>query len=213
MKTLILSTLALVSLAFAMPAKAEEVAAPKEAPLKMAEIGKAAPDFTGTDSNGNPVKLSDHKGKIVVLEWSNNECPFVVKHYGSKNMQTLQKEAATDGVVWLTVLSSAKGKEGYVEPAQANQIVTDMDSMRTATIMDESGAIGHLYGAKTTPHMFVIDKEGVLVYEGAIDDNKSFDPKTIQGAKNYVREALASLKEGKPIETASTNPYGCGVKY
>lgn len=178
-----------------------------------AVVGQAAPDFTGTDTNGKTHKLSDFKGKTVVLEWTNPECPFVVKHYGSGNMQKLQAEATKDGVIWLSVVSSAEGKEGNMTGEQANAYMTEQKSTPTARILDASGEIGKLYGAKTTPHMFVIDAKGTLVYAGAIDDNDSFSPDTITGAKNYVAAALQNLKDGKPVETASTKPYGCGVKY
>jgi hypothetical protein len=176
-------------------------------------VGQPAPDFTGTDSNGVKHTLSEHKGKTVVLEWTNPLCPFVVKHYESKNMQTLQKEATAEGVIWLTVASSAEGKEGYMSPADTNKYMTEQGSAATAWILDPSGDIGHLYGATATPNMFVIDPEGTLVYAGAIDDNDSFKPETIKGAKNYVREAMKAVKDGKKVEVASSKPYGCGIKY
>ena len=200
MKSLILPVLAL--LAFATPSFAQT-----------AEIGKPAPDFKTTDTNGKPESISQYKGKAIVLEWSNPDCPFVHKHYDSGNMQALQKETTADGVIWLTIASSAEGKEGYQTAAEANKWMADKKSAPTARILDPSGDIGHMYGAKTTPHMFVIDPAGTLVYMGAIDDNDSFKPETIAGAKNYVREALKAIKAGKPIETASTKSYGCSVKY
>ena len=178
-----------------------------------AVVGQPAPDFTGTDSNGVKHTLAEHKGKTVVLEWTNPGCPFVVKHYDSNNMQTLQKEATADGVVWLSINSSALDKEGYQTAEAANAYMKEKAAASTARILDPTGTIGQLYGAQTTPHMYVINAEGVLVYAGAIDDNDSFKPETITGAKNYVREALASIKAAKPIEVASTKPYGCGVKY
>ena len=194
------------------------VMAVMSAPLSAAQaetavVGKPAPDFTGTDTNGKTHKLSDFKGKTVVLEWTNPECPYVVKHYGSGNMQKLQAEATKDGVIWLSVASSADGKEGNMTGDEANAYMTEQKSAPTARILDASGTIGHLYGAKTTPHMFVIDKAGTLVYAGAIDDNDNFSPDTIKGAKNYVAAALQNLKDGKAVETSSTKPYGCGVKY
>lgn len=128
-------------------------------------------------------------------------------------MQKLQKEVTDDGVIWISIASSAKGKEGYTSPEEAKAIMEEQGAHPTHKILDVDGSIGHLYGAKTTPHMFVIDQNGVLVYSGAIDDNNSYKPETVEGAKNYVREALKSLKEGKPVETSSTQPYGCGVKY
>jgi hypothetical protein len=188
------------------------------APLSQAKaegavVGKPAPDFTGTDTNGKSHKLSDFKGKTVVLEWTNPECPFVVKHYSVGNMQKLQADATKDGVVWLSIASSADGKEGYMTGAQANTYMTEQKSTPTARILDPSGEIGKLYGAKTTPHMFIVDAQGTLAYAGAIDDNDSFSSDTIKDAKNYITAALQNIKDGKPVETASTKPYGCGVKY
>jgi len=178
-----------------------------------ATVGEKAPEFTGVDTNGTEHSLSDFEGKIVVLEWSNHECPYVVKHYDSGNMQKIQKEATDDGVVWLTVVSSAEGKQGYLEPEEANALMEEQGSNATARIMDPSGEIGKAYGAKTTPHMYVIDEEGMLVYAGAIDSDSSFKPENIEGATNYVQEALSALENDQPIEVASTKPYGCSVKY
>lgn len=177
------------------------------------EVGQPAPGFTGTDSNGSEHSLSDFQGKTVVLEWTNHECPYVQKHYGSGNMQALQKAATDDGVIWLTIVSSAEGKQGYTTPEEANALIEEVGANATARILDPSGEIGKLYDAKTTPHMYVIDGEGTLVYAGAIDSNNSYDPATIEGATNYVQAALDSLKAGTPIEVASTTAYGCGVKY
>lgn len=176
-------------------------------------VGKPAPEFTGTDSNGKTHKLSDFKGKTVVLEWTNPECPYVVKHYSVGNMQKLQADATKDGVVWLSINSSADGKEGNQTAADANKYMTEQKAASTARILDPSGTIGKLYGAKTTPHMFVINAEGILVYAGAIDDNDSFKSDVIPTSKNYVAAALADIKAGKPVTTASTKAYGCGVKY
>ncbi len=177
------------------------------------EVGKPAPDFTATAIDGSTVTLSAYKGKPVVLEWTNHECPFVAKHYGSGNMQKTQKAAVEGGAVWLSIVSSAPGKEGHVTPEEAKKIVADTGALATARILDEKGEIGKLYGAKTTPHMFVIDKDGTLVYAGAIDDKPSTDPKTVEGAKNYVTAALDDLAAGRPVQTAQTEAYGCGVKY
>lgn len=184
-------------------------AAAKAAP----EVGKPAPDFSATDIAGAPVKLSDLKGKTVVLEWTNHECPFVVKHYGTGNMQETQKKAAEHGATWISIVSSAEGKQGNVTPEQAAEIVKKENAAPTHKILDASGEIGKLYDAKTTPHMFVVDKDGTLVYAGAIDDNDSAKPETVKGAKNYVLAALDDLKAGKPVMTAQTEPYGCSVKY
>jgi peroxiredoxin len=200
MKALLLFTLALLPLSVAHASSAK--------------VGTVAPDFTAVDTHGKTIKLSDLKGKPVVLEWTNHECPFVVKHYKSGNMQALQKETTADNAVtWISVVSSAKGKQGNVSVEDANKIISDQNAMPTHKILDESGEIGKLYDAKTTPHMFVIDKDGVLAYAGAIDDKSGFDPEEVKDAKNYVRAALANLKDGKPVEVSSTKPYGCGVKY
>jgi peroxiredoxin len=178
-----------------------------------AEIGKPAPAFTATDTNGAAQTLAQYKGKIVVLEWTNPQCPYVKKQYGTHNMQDLQKAATAAGAVWLSVNSSAAGKEGNLTPEQANQLLKDEGAAPTAEILDAKGEIGHLYEAKTTPHMFVIDKDGVLAYAGAIDDAPSADPATVPNAKNYVKAALDDLAAGRPVATPLTNSYGCGVKY
>ncbi len=180
---------------------------------KAVEIGQKAPDFTLTDTHGKEVKLSDFAGKAVVLEWTNAQCPFVVKHYDTGNMQKLQDKYTGGGVVWLTVNSSAKGKQGYVSAADANQIISEKGGKQTAYLLDTDGTVGRLYDAKTTPHMYVIDSQGTLVYAGAIDSNDSFKPETVEGATNYVAAALDSIAANKPIEVTSTKPYGCGVKY
>lgn len=177
------------------------------------EIGKPAPAFTAQDTNGNEISLSDYKGKNVVLEWTNHECPYVIKHYDSGNMQETQKKAIEDGAVWLTIVSSAKGKQGNTTPEEANAILADQNSHPTAKILDPSGEIGKLYDAKTTPHIFVINAEGDVVYAGAIDNNPSPRPETIAGAENYVLAALNHLADGTPIEPSQTAPYGCSVKY
>ena len=176
-------------------------------------IGQPAPDFTGTDSNGKTHKLSDFKGKPVVLEWTNPGCPFVKKHYESGNMQALQEKYTGQDVIWLTVNSSADGQQGHQTGDDANKYMTEQKSKPTARLLDPNGEIGKLYGAKVTPHMFVIDKDGTLVYEGAIDDNDSNKPEDAKTAKNYVSAALDSLAAGGKVETAQTKPYGCGVKY
>lgn len=176
-------------------------------------VGEPAPNFTAVDTNGVSHSLSDFKGKNVVLEWSNHECPFVVKHYSVGNMQKIQKQASDNGTIWLTIVSSAEGKQGAVTPVEANKITKEAGANPTAKFLDKSGEIGKLYDAKTTPHMFVINKEGVLVYAGAIDSDSSFEPSSIEGATNYVTEALKSLEAGEPIKMASTKPYGCSVKY
>jgi peroxiredoxin len=172
-----------------------------------------APDFVGTDSYGKTVTLSELRGRTVVLEWSNHGCPFVGKHYRSGNMQALQKEAVGQGVVWLTILSSAPGTQGNVTAAEANELTRSRGASPTAVILDPSGTIGRAYDARTTPHMFVIDKTGTLVYMGGIDDKPTTDVADIATAKNYVRLALGAVAAGKPVQEAVTRPYGCSVKY
>lgn len=176
-------------------------------------VGEAAPDFTLPAADGGEQTLSSFKGKLVVLEWHNKGCPFVKKHYGSGNMQALQKEYTAKDVVWLTINSSAEGKQGYETAAEALETAKSAGAAPTHILLDPKGEVGHLYGAATTPHMFVIDKDGKLVYAGAIDDTPSPDPEDVKTAKNYVREALDAVMAGKPVETASTRSYGCGVKY
>lgn len=176
-------------------------------------VGMPAPDFVGTDSYGKTVTLSELRGRTVVLEWSNHGCPFVGKHYRSGNMQALQKEAVGQGVVWLTILSSAPGTQGNVTAAEANELTRSRGASPTAVILDPSGTIGRAYDARTTPHMFVIDKTGTLVYMGGIDDKPTTDVADIATAKNYVRLALGAVAAGKPVQEAVTRPYGCSVKY
>ena len=177
------------------------------------ETGKAAPGFTLNDSNGKSHSLSDLKGKFVVLEWINPGCPFVKKHYESNNMQELQKKYTDKGVVWLTVNSSAAGKQGHLTAEDANKEIKAKNAHMTALLLDHDGKVGKAYNAKTTPHMYVINAEGVLVYAGAIDDNNSSDKEDAKTAKNYVAAALDQAMAGKPVETASTDAYGCGIKY
>jgi peroxiredoxin len=177
------------------------------------ENGKIAPLFSAIDSNGKAVKLADYRGKTVVLEWTNDGCPYVRKHYTSGNMQTLQKEAAADGVVWLTIISSAPGQQGYADGARANQLTMQHGAAPTAVLLDPKGAIGRLYYAKTTPHMYIIDKNGTLVYQGAIDNKPTTNIGDLPAAKNYVRAALAEVKAGKPVSAPASVAYGCTIKY
>lgn len=177
------------------------------------KIGAAAPAFTAVDSNGAKVSLSDFKGKFVVLEWTNSECPFVKKHYGAGNMQALQKEAKEAGVVWLSVISSAPGKQGHVDGAAANRLSADRGAAPAHVLIDEKGELGHLYDARTTPHMFLIDKDGKLVYMGGIDGTPTPDPADIKAAKPLFKQAMEAALAGQPIAEASTRPYGCSVKY
>jgi peroxiredoxin len=178
-----------------------------------AEISKPAPEFTLTGIDGKAYKLSDFKGKYVVLEWNNVDCPFVKKHYGSGNMQALQKKYTDKGVVWLTVCSSASGKQGYYEPAAMQEKAKEGKFASTAYLRDTDGTVGKLYGARTTPHMFVVNPEGVLIYAGAIDDKPSPDPNDIAKSSNYVAACLDESMAGKPVATVSTASYGCSVKY
>jgi peroxiredoxin len=179
----------------------------------VAVVGQAAPAFTLADSNAKAHSLADLKGKTVVLEWWNHECPFVGKHYGSGSMQKLQKEWTAKGVVWLTVSSSAPGKQGYVDGAKANALMKEKAGAPSAVLLDHDGKVGKAYGAKTTPHMFVIDGKGTVVYAGGIDDKPSTDLADVATAKNLVSAALAEVTAGKPVTTATSQPYGCSVKY
>lgn len=178
-----------------------------------ARVGEAAPDFTATDSNGQTHHLSDYRGKFVVLEWTNRGCPYTRKHYESGNMQRLQQEWTAKGVVWLTVLSSAPGKQGYMDAGDENAYLKQENAHPTAALLDPTGALGHLFDAKTTPDMYVINPQGVLVYDGAIDDKPTTDVADIQGARNYLNEALDEAMSGKPVSDPVTRPYGCSVKY
>lgn len=177
------------------------------------EVGKRAPDFTLTDLSGEKHELSDLKGKFVVLEWVNFGCPFVRKHYGSENMQKLQKEFVDKGVVWLSICSSAPGKQGNETPDTAKSGFAQFGSAATAYLVDADGKVGRLYSAKTTPEMFVINPEGVLIYAGAIDDKPTPAPSTVAGSNNYVKAALNEATSGKTVSVPSTKPYGCSVKY
>ena len=178
-----------------------------------ARVGDPAPDFSGVDSQGRPQNLASYRGKFVVLEWTNNGCPYTQKHYESGNMQSLQKEWTGKGVVWLTMLSSAPGEQGFMTPAQENQYIAREHAAPTAAILDSHGAIGHEYDAKTTPHMFIIDPSGRLIYEGAIDDHATPNPSDIKQSKNYVSDALRESMGGKQVTTSYTRPYGCSIKY
>lgn len=177
------------------------------------EPGEAAPEFTLTDSKGISHKLSDFRGKLVVLEWLNHECPFVKKHYSGGNMQKLQKEYTAKGVVWLSIISSAPGKQGYCTGPQAEANRKDQKASPTAVVLDPSGEVGQKYGAKTTPHIFIINPEGKVIYAGAIDSIRSANSADCAKADNYVRETLDAAMAGKPAPHPSTQPYGCGVKY
>jgi peroxiredoxin len=177
------------------------------------KVGAPAPTFTATATSGKPVSLAEQRGKIVVLEWTNHDCPYVVKHYSTGNMQALQKEATGQGVVWLTIISSAPGTQGHVSAGQADELTTTRKASPTAVLLDPTGVVGKAYGASNTPHMYVIDKAGALMYAGAIDDRPTTRKADVQGAQNYVREALAAVAAGQPVKTPVTRAYGCTVKY
>lgn len=198
------ASLALSPLAATLPAHAQQGPA--------AAVGQAAPDFSAFDTAGKPHKLSNFKGKHVVLEWTNPGCPFVRKHYGG-NMQGLQKEFTAKGVVWLAINSTEEGSADYLAPAKLAGWVGEMQAAPTATLMDAPGNIGQLYGAKTTPHMYIVSPAGVLVYAGAIDSVPSAKADDIKTATNYVRQGLNEALAGKPLSMAQSRPYGCSVKY
>src|SRR5882724_8270671 len=179
----------------------------------VAKVGEAAPGFTVNATNGSPVSLGSYNGKVVVLEWTNHDCPYVRKHYDSGNMQSLQREATGQGVVWLTVISSSEGTQGYVTPPQADELTASRKAAPTAVLLDSKGVAGRLYGATNTPHMYVVDKAGMLVYAGAIDDRPTSRRADVPGANNYVRAALDAVAAGQPVKTPITRAYGCTVKY
>ena len=181
--------------------------------IAAAKVGEAAPAFTATASDGKIYRLADYRGKYVVLEWHNNGCPYVGKHYHSGNMQRLQKQWTARGVVWFTILSSAPGKQGYVTPNEENDFLAKEQAAPTAALLDPTGEIGHLYDAKTSPQMVVINPQGVVIYEGAIDNKPTTDLADVPGATNYVTLALAQSMPGNAVATPATRPYGCSVKY
>jgi peroxiredoxin len=178
-----------------------------------ATVGKAAPAFELKDVDGKTVQLQSYRGKYVVLEWTNFQCPFVGKHYGSGNMQALQKKYPEKGVVWLSICSSAPGKQGYMTGSEAKELIGEREASPTRFLLDANGKVGHAYGAKTTPHMFVINPKGTLVYNGAIDDKPSTKREDVESAKNYLAAALDEAMDGHKVEVAATQPYGCSVKY
>jgi peroxiredoxin len=182
--------------------------------LAIAEVGKPAPNFSVTDASGKLRSLEEFKGKTVVLEWNNPDCPFVKKHYNaSTNMQDQQKSATSKEVVWLSINSGAAGKQGHMDGAMAATKMTELKAAQSAYLLDSDGKVGQAYGAKTTPHMFVIDAKGTLQYAGAIDSNPSADAADIKGATQYVNVALNEIMAGKPVSTSVTKAYGCSVKY
>lgn len=177
------------------------------------KVGAPAPDFTVKASDAKSYHLADFRGKFVVLEWHNNGCPHTRKHYESGNMQRLQTKWTARGVIWFTVISSAPGTQGYVTADQENSYMARMHAVPTAALLDASGSLGHLYDAKTTPHMIVINPAGNIIYDGAIDDHPTSDQSDIASSKNFVDEALSEATAGKPVDTPITRPYGCSVKY
>jgi hypothetical protein len=182
-------------------------------PGPQARIGAPAPVFSLTDSNGKTISLADLKGKTVVLEWTNHDCPYVRKHYGGNNMQMLQKKWTAQGVVWLTLISSAPGTQGFVSADEANKLTADRGAAPTAVVFDPSGSTGRAYGASTTPHMYVITGDGTLVYMGGIDDKPTTRLEDLKTAKNFVDAALTEVAQGKPVSVTTSRPYGCTVKY
>jgi len=186
---------------------------PLVASAQSARVGAPAPAFSATDSRGQTQSLAQYRGKYVVLEWHNQGCPYTIKHYASGNMQALQKEWTAKGVVWFTVISSARGEQGYVTPGQENAYLAQMHAVPTAVLLDTDGKVGRLYNAKTTPQMIVIDPAGKVIYDGAIDDRPTPDVSDIKGADNYLTDALTEAMAGKPVAKSVTRPYGCSVKY
>lgn len=209
-------TLSIVALGFqfspaiSAPAKLAESSSKT---LTEAEVGQKAPDFTLPDAQGKNQSLSDFAGKYIVLEWVNFGCPFVRKHYESNNMQKLQDAYTKRGVVWLSICSSTEGKQGHMSNSEINKALKEKNAHPTSYLIDANGKVGKMYGAKATPHMYVIDAKGTLVYKGAIDDKASVDQEDIAGATNYVKSALDQAMSGKKVSTASTKAYGCSVKY
>jgi len=197
-------------LAFAAALALAAVALPAAAATT---VGQPAPDFGAPDLQGKPVKLSDFKGKYVVLEWVNPECPYVRRHYNSGNMPELQKELAAKDVVWLAINSSNPSSGEFKTPAEMTKWLGEKGGAPKATLIDKDGSVGKLYGARTTPHMYVIDPQGRLIYAGAIDDQRWASTEETKSARNYVRTALAEAMAGKPVSVAATSPYGCSVKY
>jgi len=182
-------------------------------PAQAATVGAAAPEFALENVAGGNLKLAQYRGKYVVLEWVNPECPYVRKHYGSANMQRLQRDYTARDVVWLSINSTRAGHAEYKAPAEMAGWMKQMNAAPTATLLDPKGDAGRAYGARTTPHMYIVDPKGVLVYAGGIDDKRSTDPEDIKTSRNYVRAAMDELLAGKPVSQASTAPYGCSVKY
>jgi peroxiredoxin len=186
---------------------------PRRAVAAAATVGAPAPAFTLVSSTGPSINLADQRGKVVVLEWTNHDCPYVRKHYDTQNMQGLQKETTGQGIVWLTIISSAPGTQGHVSAGEANELTKTRSAAPTAVLFDPTGVTGKAYGATNTPHMYVVSRDGMLVYAGAIDDKPTTRRGDVQGAQNYVRAALASVAAGQPVKMPVTRAYGCTIKY
>lgn len=197
----------------AQAADAADALAAAVASAAVAKVDQPAPGFELVDSEGKTRSLSEFAGRTVVLEWTNHKCPFVGKHYDAGNMQAQQRAATADGVVWLTINSSAPGKQGHVDGAGAEEVRRDVGAAQTAYLLDPEGVAGRAYGAKTTPHMYVIDPAGVLRYAGAIDDTNGSGSRDIADATQYVTQALGELAAGQPVSVQVSRPYGCSVKY
>lgn len=209
MKSLLSRQSFLAGLALAGFALAAQPSLAQSAP----RIGASAPAFQAVDVDGKTRNLSEFAGKTVILEWTNHDCPYVRKHYNSATMQTLQKDMAKEGIVWLSVISSPVGEQGHVSPAQAKELTVKRDAAPAGILLDPDSKLARAYGAQTTPHMYIIDAKGMLAYMGAIDDKPSASAASLNGAKSYVRQAVAELQAGKPISEAATKAYGCVVKY
>lgn len=201
-----------LALPFAVSAAAM-LALPMAAQAAGPQVGKPAPAFTATDADGKTVRLADHAGKTVVLEWTNHDCPFVKKMYGGQAMQALQKKWTGAGVVWLTVVSSAPGEQGAVDAGEANRLTQERGASPTGVILDPTGIVGKAYDARTTPQMYIITGDGTLVYQGAIDDKPTANLDDLKTAKNYVDAALTEISGGKAVSVTTSKPYGCSVKY
>jgi peroxiredoxin len=178
-----------------------------------AKIGAPAPAFQAVDVEGKTRNLQEFAGKTVILEWTNHDCPYVRKHYNSATMQTLQKDMAKEGIVWLSVISSPEGEQGYVDAAKAKELTVKRDAAPAGILLDSNSKVARAYGAQTTPHMYIVDPKGTLAYMGAIDDKPSSSASSLNGARSYVRQAVAEMKAGKPVSQAATKAYGCAVKY
>lgn len=196
----------------ALGAGAVAILGPRRAEASV-RTGSQAPSFSVQDADGRTRTLEEFRGRLVILEWTNHGCPYVRKHYDAGAMQALQREATADGAVWLQVISSAPGEQGHLDGPGARARVQTDNAAPTATLLDATGVMGRAYGARNTPHMFIIGPDGVLLYQGAIDDRPSARPSTLDGAHNYVRAALADISAGRPVATAETTPYGCSIKY